>query len=85
MRWLRIRPPRQRKRRYHRGQARPPRSLVAPLQSVMEFTIFSALVVDKNEDGSIRQTITALDESRLPEGDVTVRVAFSTLNYKDGP
>lgn len=46
--------------------------------------MFSALVVDKNEDGSVRQTITELDESRLPEGNVIVRIAFSTLNYKDG-
>ena len=28
--------------------------------------------------------ITQLDEERLPEGDVTVRVQYSTLNYKDG-
>ena len=25
-----------------------------------------------------------LDESQLPEGDVTIDVAYSTLNYKDG-
>jgi NADPH:quinone reductase-like Zn-dependent oxidoreductase len=25
-----------------------------------------------------------VDESRLPQGDVTVAVAYSTLNYKDG-
>jgi acrylyl-CoA reductase (NADPH) len=46
--------------------------------------MFSALVVDKNADGSITQSIQLLDEARLPEGDVTVRVAYSTLNYKDG-
>lgn len=46
--------------------------------------MFSALVVDKNQDGSITQTIQSLDEARLPEGDVIVRVAYSTLNYKDG-
>jgi acrylyl-CoA reductase (NADPH) len=46
--------------------------------------MFSALVVDKNADGSITQSIQSLDEARLPEGDVTVRVAYSTLNYKDG-
>lgn len=28
--------------------------------------------------------LTELDESALPQGDVTVRVEYSTLNYKDG-
>ncbi|MCZ8187917.1 MAG: oxidoreductase [Beijerinckiaceae bacterium] len=46
---------------------------------------FKALIVDKNPDGSIRQSIEMLDESRLPaEGEVTVDVAWSTVNYKDG-
>ena len=45
--------------------------------------MFSAIVIDKNDDG---QTVTLqqLDESQLPEGDVTIDVAYSTLNYKDG-
>lgn len=46
---------------------------------------FRALVVDKSADGSITQRLEMLDESRLPaEGDVTVRVEYSTVNYKDG-
>lgn len=46
---------------------------------------FRALVVDKSADGSITQRFEMLDESRLPaEGDVTVRVEYSTVNYKDG-
>lgn len=46
---------------------------------------FRALIVDKAADGAISQTITTLDEGRLPaEGDVTVRVEYSTVNYKDG-
>lgn len=45
---------------------------------------FRALLVEKSEDGKISQTITELDESRLPEGDVIVAVEYSTLNYKDG-
>ncbi|MCZ8376997.1 MAG: oxidoreductase [Beijerinckiaceae bacterium] len=46
---------------------------------------FKALIVDKNPDGSIRQSIEMLDDSRLPaEGEVTVDVAWSTVNYKDG-
>ena len=46
---------------------------------------FRALLVDKAEDGSLSQSIETLDESRLPaDGDVTVAVEYSTLNYKDG-
>ncbi|HIQ45779.1 MAG TPA: oxidoreductase [Pseudomonas oleovorans] len=45
--------------------------------------MFKALLIEKNED--LYQTrLTELDDSQLPEGDVTVRVEFSTLNYKDG-
>lgn len=45
--------------------------------------MFSAIVIDKNDDG---QTVglQQVDESQLPEGDVTINVAYSTLNYKDG-
>ena len=45
--------------------------------------MFSAVVIDKNDDG---QTVAVkqLDEGVLPEGDVLIDVAFSTLNYKDG-
>ena len=45
---------------------------------------FRALVVDKAEDGTVFQKIRELEESALPEGDVTVTVEHSTLNYKDG-
>jgi acrylyl-CoA reductase (NADPH) len=45
--------------------------------------MFSALLIEKTETG---QTVglKALDESQLPEGDVLIDVAYSTLNYKDG-
>ena len=45
---------------------------------------FRALVVNKGEDGPATQEIQDLTEDRLPEGDVTVAVEYSTLNYKDG-
>ena len=47
--------------------------------------MFRALVVEKGEDGT-SAAVRELDESRLPQvdGGVTVRVAHSTLNYKDG-
>ncbi|ARE39170.1 Alcohol dehydrogenase [Rhodovulum sp. P5] len=46
--------------------------------------MFKALVVEKDEDGKTHAAVQELDESRLPEGDVTVAVEYSTLNYKDG-
>lgn len=45
---------------------------------------FRALLVDRLEDGTISQGVTELDESLLPDGNVTVKVEYSTLNYKDG-
>ena len=45
---------------------------------------FRALVVDKAKDGTISQTIRELDDAELPDGDVTLRIDYSTLNYKDG-
>ena len=44
--------------------------------------MFKAIVIEKQDDAQ-RVTIQSLDESRLQEGDVTVRVECSTLNYKD--
>lgn len=44
---------------------------------------FKALVLEE-DDGKVAGAIQELDDSRLPEGDVTVRVSHSTLNYKDG-
>lgn len=44
--------------------------------------MFKALLVDK-ADGRYQCTLADLDDAQLPEGDVTVRVAYSTLNYKD--
>jgi putative YhdH/YhfP family quinone oxidoreductase len=35
------------------------------------------------KDPEFKAGIAELDESALPEGDVTVRVAYSTVNYKD--
>lgn len=46
--------------------------------------MFTALVTDKDEAGTIHASVQHLDDSRLPAGDVTVAVEYSTLNYKDG-
>jgi acrylyl-CoA reductase (NADPH) len=45
--------------------------------------MFNALVLTE-ADGRVTAAIEALPEDRLPVGDVTVRVEYSTLNYKDG-
>lgn len=45
--------------------------------------MFRALVVEQ-VDGKSLASIQTLDDAQLPEGDVTVRVDYSTLNYKDG-
>lgn len=45
---------------------------------------FNALIVDKDADGKTHASIQSIDESRLPEGEVTVAVDYSTVNYKDG-
>jgi len=46
--------------------------------------MFDALLVEKDADGKVTAAVTSLDESRLPDADVLVNVAFSTVNYKDG-
>ncbi len=33
---------------------------------------------------AVNAAVTEIDEAQLPEGDVTVKVDYSTLNYKDG-
>ena len=45
--------------------------------------MYRALQINK-DDAGYRCELKTLDESALPEGDVTVQVAWSTLNYKDG-
>jgi acrylyl-CoA reductase (NADPH) len=45
--------------------------------------MFSAIVIDKNDEGQT-VAVTELDEAQLPEGDVTIDVEYSTMNYKDG-
>ena len=46
---------------------------------------FRALLVDKTDDENVVASVSELDESSLPaDGDVTVAVEYSTLNYKDG-
>ena len=45
--------------------------------------MFKALLLQESA-GVVTPSIELLDESRLPAGDVTVAIDYTTLNYKDG-
>jgi len=45
--------------------------------------VFKAILIDK-QDGAQSVRVTELDEGQLPDAPVTVRVEYSTINYKDG-
>ncbi|WP_142848184.1 MDR family oxidoreductase [Telmatospirillum sp. J64-1] len=45
--------------------------------------MFKALVLDE-ADGKVSAALKQLDDTALPQGDVTVAVKYSTINYKDG-
>ncbi len=45
---------------------------------------FRALLLTKDEGNRVHAEVTTLPLSDLPQGEVTVRVHASDLNYKDG-
>jgi acrylyl-CoA reductase (NADPH) len=45
--------------------------------------MFKGILIHKDDNG-YRAELSEIDDTQLPEGDVTVRVSHSTLNYKDG-
>ncbi len=45
--------------------------------------MFKGILIEKDEQG-YRAALKDIDDAALPEGNVTVRVSHSTLNYKDG-
>jgi acrylyl-CoA reductase (NADPH) len=45
--------------------------------------MFKSILIHKDDNG-YRAELSEIDDTQLPEGDVTVRVSHSTLNYKDG-
>src|SRR2546430_13017882 len=57
-----------------RFEIRPTESYVAT---------FKAIVIDKADSGQT-VALTEFDDANLMEGDVTVRIEWSTVNYKDG-
>src|SRR2546423_10636866 len=49
----------------------------------MAIPTFSAFVAEKSGDG-VERSVRELSEGDLPDGDVTVKVEWSGVNYKDG-
>jgi len=45
--------------------------------------MFKGILIEKNDD-QYTASVQSIDESQLPEGDVSIDVAYSTLNFKDG-
>ncbi|MGI9607128.1 MAG: MDR family oxidoreductase [Acidimicrobiales bacterium] len=43
-----------------------------------------ALLLERSEAGEVSHSVVDLTDDQLPEGDVTVAVEYSTINYKDG-
>jgi acrylyl-CoA reductase (NADPH) len=46
--------------------------------------MFRAVLVEKDESGAVHAAVRELDEDALPDGDVTVDIEWSSINYKDG-
>ncbi|MGI9363541.1 MAG: alcohol dehydrogenase catalytic domain-containing protein, partial [Rhizobiaceae bacterium] len=45
---------------------------------------FKAILISRDEDKKQSVTLTEIDDADLMEGDVTVAVEATTVNYKDG-
>lgn len=47
--------------------------------------MFNAILLNKKDDGTTDAKLTQIDDAQLPtDGDVTVSVDYSTINFKDG-
>lgn len=46
--------------------------------------LFVALVVEKDSESNVSAGVQLLTEDQLPDGNVTVAVEYTTVNYKDG-
>jgi acrylyl-CoA reductase (NADPH) len=58
-------------------------ALLSHRRASQEQHVFKGILIEKDEQGH-RAALKDIDEAGLPEGNVTVKVACSTLNYKDG-
>lgn len=47
-------------------------------------TSFKAIIVREQEDGTFTRSIEQKSFDELPQGEVTIKVLFAGLNYKDG-
>jgi len=45
---------------------------------------FRALLLEQGDDRKVSSSIQMVANDRLPQGDVTIAIKYSTLNYKDG-
>lgn len=45
---------------------------------------FNAIIVEKNDEGKTSASVKSINDNDLPEGNVTIAVEYSTVNYKDG-
>ncbi len=45
---------------------------------------FNAIIVEKDDEGKTSASVKSINDSDLPEGNVTIAVEYSTVNYKDG-
>src|SRR5205823_1942909 len=70
-------------RRGHEHGRRRGREFRQHPRAASRMNTFRALVLH-DEDGRVVPRIETVDEALLPLGEVTVRIEFSTLNYKDG-
>ncbi|NWK71276.1 YhdH/YhfP family quinone oxidoreductase [Bacillus paramycoides] len=52
-------------------------------ESIMNCTSFRAMVVKEKENNQFERTLVDREINSLPEGDVLIRVHYSSLNYKD--
>lgn len=46
--------------------------------------MFRAVMLDQDDAGTVTPSVVQLDDADLPDGDVTIDVEYSTVNYKDG-
>ena len=59
------------------------RRAAAPKRKIIAMSTFKAIVIDKTDAGQTAR-LTDFDDKDLMDGDVTVRIEWSTVNYKDG-
>src|SRR4051794_33909407 len=58
-------------------------AMAKDLHQTHAFTVMKALMLARSGD-AFHASVAQVDEKDLPEGDVTLRIDYSTLNYKDG-